>query len=105
MKINHTPAPWHTEPLGKGHWVYADGGQIAAVYGRGVTAESDGNLALILAAPDLLALAKRYASECAHCNGTGREPTLDELGRAGATVDCAPCADIRAVINKAEGRL
>ena len=44
---------------------------------------------------DLLALAKRYASECGDCAGT-RVCQDDE--------PCTECADIWAVIDKAEGR-
>ena len=44
---------------------------------------------------ELLALAKRHASECSECGGTG------------LIADCAlcDCADIRAVIARAEGRV
>ncbi len=48
---------------------------------------------------DLLALAKRYARECGTCEGRGFciEPIDHE------EIDCNDCADIRAVIEKAEG--
>jgi len=42
-------------------------------------------------AHELYALAKQLASECSTCNGIGDE-------------HCADCADIRAVIARAEGR-
>ena len=47
----------------------------------------------------LLALAKRYASECGTCEGRGFciEPIDHE------EIDCNDCADIRATIAKAEG--
>ena len=64
---------------------------------------SPANARLIAAAPDLLALAKQYASECGECNGTGEvdgDPERDSYAR----VNCPDCADIRAVIAKAEGR-
>lgn len=51
---------------------------------------------LIAAAPDLLALAKQYASECSECGGTGK--CLDDSS-------CEDCADIRAVIAKAGPRV
>ncbi len=57
---------------------------------------SPSNARLIAAAPDLLALARQYASECGDCHGTGIEIP------SGA--DCPHCADIRAVIAKVEGR-
>lgn len=65
---------------------------------------------LIAAAPDLLALAKKLASECAECRGRGY--TFSDDGITGFGPDdreptreaCADCADIREVIAKAEGR-
>ena len=47
----------------------------------------------------LLALAKRYASECGTCEGRGFciEPIDHE------EIDCNDCADLRAIIVKAEG--
>lgn len=50
---------------------------------------------LIAAAPDLLALAHQYAEECGDCAGTRVCPD-DE--------PCTACADVWAVIDKAEGR-
>ena len=47
---------------------------------------------LIAAAPELLAMVRRYASECANCVGCGLPET------------CADCAHIRRLIAKAEGR-
>jgi hypothetical protein len=55
--------------------------------------EALANARLWAAAPDLLAMVQRYASECAECGG---EPTDD-----GAP--CPECADIRAAIAKAAG--
>jgi hypothetical protein len=67
---------------------------------RGVAAEeSDANAALISSAPDLLDLAHQYTSECARCDGEG----LAVIGIEDV-IDCPDCADIRAVIAKAEGR-
>lgn len=54
----------------------------------------------------LLALAKQYASECSGCDGTGNANRfLDDSGIPSSTEDCEDCADIRAAINKAEGRV
>lgn len=58
---------------------------------------SSADMALIAAAPDLLALAHKYAGECGECYGTG-------VSRYTGTRRCELCADIRAVIDKAEGR-
>ena len=68
---------------------------------------------------DLLALAKRYASECAECGGSGllcgacgralspyeASGTAEELSCCTTPhrYVCDACADIRAVIKKAEG--
>jgi hypothetical protein len=51
------------------------------------------NVRLIAAAPELLALAHQYASECGDCAGTRVCPD-DE--------SCAACADIWRVIDAAE---
>lgn len=55
----------------------------------------------------LLALAKRYASECAGCRGTGVMLIWGENADHNDAWDhsepCDACADIRAVIAKAEG--
>lgn len=66
--------------------------------------------ALVLAAPDLFALAKQYASECAECSGRGFVHGDDGVSGCGpddvepTRHECTDCADIRAVIAKAEGR-
>lgn len=62
---------------------------------------------LMIAAPDLLALAKKLAGECAECRGHGY--TFGDDGITGFGPDdreptretCAECADIREVIAKA----
>mgnify|MGYP006890191537 CR=1 FL=1 len=53
----------------------------------------------------LLALAKQYAGECSECGGTGvlhDNSYVYPCQQAGGP--CPDCADIRAVIAKAEGR-
>jgi hypothetical protein len=65
------------------------------------------NAHMIAAASELLALAKRYASECGECEGSGHAPHYADRstpeGRAEPMfVDCKDCADIRAVIAKAQ---
>ena len=60
--------------------------------------------ALIAAAPDLLALAHQFASECAECGGVGEvKQGTDPTGEP-AMYHCDACFDIRTVIAKAEGR-
>lgn len=56
------------------------------------SAEAFANARLIAAAPDLLALAQQYASECGECAGVGITP--DDQ-------DCSECKLIRDVIAKA----
>ena len=61
---------------------------------------------LIAAAPDLLALAKRYASECPKCGGTGTyqyQFPLPDGAMAKPGESCAVCADLRALIARARG--
>ena len=60
------------------------------------------DMALIAVAPDLLALARRYADECGECHGTGR--ALVPRSEPPDYTDCPDCADIRSLIDKAEGR-
>lgn len=85
----HTPGPWEMAgPVGKGVWIQADSNpNVAAVHGA-YTAEGLANARLIARAPDLLALAKRYAGECPGCDGKGK--------------DCPACADLRLIIAKVE---
>jgi hypothetical protein len=58
---------------------------------------------LIHAAPDLLALAHQYASECAGCNGAGTWTKTSNISGPADRVPCEDCAGIRAVIAKATG--
>lgn len=52
-------------------------------------------------AQELYALAKQYAEECAACGGCGEcDVPVDGID----CIDCIDCADIRAAIDKAEGR-
>ena len=103
-KVARTPGPWTI----RHGCIYGtvperDPEYICEPWGRG-HAETQANMHLICAAPDLLALAKRYASECPKCGGTGLRDALGPDGFVTHTVDCAACADIRLVIEKAEGR-
>ena len=60
-KAAHTPGPWRVG----GSYVLAPDGFVALVGCIYRTfSVCDANAALIAAAPDLLALAKRYAREC-----------------------------------------
>lgn len=58
---------------------------------------------LIAAAPKMLAMLRRYASECAECDGTGQVRSFNPArqGHQHHAEDCVSCADIRALISKA----
>lgn len=74
-------------------------GEVAVIYPND-HAEADARL--IAAAPDLLALAKQYASECTGCAGEGSWIQITDIAGPATREPCADCADIRAVIDKAE---
>lgn len=113
----HTPGPWSNEriwdtPETRIH-ARVNGGvpvALAEVFTMWNVGEKEANARLIAAAPELLALAKQYARECAGCSGRGF--TVGDDGVTGRGPDdveptryaCEDCEDIRAVIAKAEGR-
>ena len=94
-KVAHTPGPWRVSPTNDCVIESEKHGNIALV---NLARMSAADARLIAAAPDLLALAKRYASECSGCDGQGNSK-LSALHPE----ECQDCADIRAVIEKAEG--
>ena len=115
----HTPGPWGLDNDARREryeiGINADVGVrivCSVEYGFDEPFESQqhANARLIASAPDLLALAMQYASECAGCDGRGF--TLGDDGISGHGPDdveptrhaCEDCADIREVIAKAEGR-
>ena len=121
-KVGATPGPWVAQESEHGEYPHVyrperidkDGLKywaecICVVYPRDRDDDrvhhpgASANAHLIASAPDLLALAKRYASKCGMCGGTGRRMALGPDGSETHTVACAACADIRAVIEKAEG--
>jgi len=107
-RVTHTPGPWRTHKHGPNPWwlVQVDGREVAEVDHGGVAVWNDpkhpdvvaANAHLIAAAPDLLALARKCASECAECAGTGI--IIGTL----PSEPCPDCTDIWAVIRRAEGR-
>lgn len=114
-KAQHTPGPWTVEGEGIRAIVRGADFTIVAVRHRLPKETHDANARLIAAAPDLLALAKQYASECSECGGTGAVQVCcgspDQSGSDDEvccgvpdTEPCGACADLRAVIEKAEGR-
>ena len=104
----HTPGPWHVGGgTGQRYQLSirsADGTTIGCVYGREDHAVVQADAALIETAPALLALARQCAAECAECNGVGLIRRVDFEGTPIEDVPCPDCADIRTIINKAEGR-
>lgn len=96
---DHTPGPWRVieaPQLETAVIVAAATTNVAILSWMGNAAkpieQRDADARLIAAAPDLLALALQYASECAECTGDGWS---DDTGQK-----CESCADIRAVIAK-----
>ena len=95
-KVGTTPGPWRVDEHNHCVIESARHGNIAIV---NLARMSAADAHLIASAPELLALAKRYASECSGCDGQGNSK-LSALHPE----ECQDCADIRAVIAKAEGR-
>lgn len=95
----HTPGPWIVIPSGHGHPTE----YLCVQYGADERYTSLEMLPLdahlTAAAPDLLALARQYASECADCGGSAEIQVSEHEAEP-----CESCAEIWAVINKAEGR-
>ena len=80
-KVAHTPGPWRATPHSSivGTGIVANRGIVVASV-LGVPEVCQANARLIASAPDLLALAKRYASECPKCGGTGLRDALGPDG-------------------------
>jgi len=104
VSATHTPGQWLVtadEDDEEGYSVtVADAlfDTIAQVTPQPKDGEELANARLIAAAPDLLELARQYASECLECSGLGYT-----LGPKAEHVDCPDCEGIRAVIARAEG--
>lgn len=104
----HTPGPW--EWWTSNSWRRlrsnpANGRDVGVIVpfvapdGHPDLEVSAADMRLIAAAPDLLALAKQYAGECGHCDGAG---VRYKRAIGPDKEPCPFCADIRAVIAKAE---
>ena len=117
-KVGATPGPWEAcrdnerEEYSIGKSLARVGIRLIATvqFGFDEPAESEqhANAHLIASAPDLLAVAKRYARECPGCGGTALVSRHIEGRDTQAAMDaddqpCDACADIRLVIEKAEG--
>ena len=100
-KAQHTPGPWHVLPTNDCVIESEKHGNIAIT---NLARKSVADARLIASAPDLLAIAKRYARECTECGGHGVVRLVDFEGTPIDDKPCHACSDIRAVIAKAEGR-
>lgn len=100
----HTKGLWSVETYDGGSFDISVHGPYYVICSRtGHSKRADeahANARLIAAAPDLLALAKQYASECEECGGSGE---IRFIGETDAQYQCNDCAHIRAVIDKATG--
>ena len=104
----HTPGPWSARPVDELDFRAPDHDDFCIVAENGLCPgivwqymdEGRANAALIAAAPDLLALAKQYAGDCVSCHGGGGYYGA----MSGTWYPCSACSNIRAVIDKAEGR-
>lgn len=86
---------------GRVFWEGADGRRqlLVDLYGAEDGAIREYVLRTLAWAPDLLALAKQYSTECLDCN-YGDGPT----GKTPEGEPCEWCGNTRALIDKAEGR-
>lgn len=89
------PKEWTASPYSSVVGIAITEGDKLIAGVRGERAVAEERARLIAAAPDLLALARQYASECGECAGTRVCP--DDSA-------CIECADVWKVIDKAEGR-
>lgn len=97
----NTPGPWHTD----GDCIHSAEGWIVASCHRFPNNDDTArprNALLIAAAPELLALAHKYASECGECGGSRVVLTENGDGQI-ADEQCTDCAFIWAVIDRAMG--
>lgn len=97
----HTPGPWVLEDEGGGEFSVVNREHAGDDWDICTVHSTKANAYLIAAAPLLLALAKDFVRECAHCSGTGFEPVF--CGDGVQSADCEYCADIRALIEAACG--
>jgi hypothetical protein len=106
----HTPGPWTASSGGKSNYVASVTALSTkakvfnvAMLARPMRGDVHANARLIAAAPDLLALAHRYANECGECGGRGRvnAPGQTPVSAECRTKPCHACAETRAVIAKA----
>lgn len=110
MSVQHSTTPWKAASGEKAadNWLIASLGQdehdvhwyvtTDLVRASEYYANPQADAYLMSASPDLLVLAHQYASECGDCLGTRVCPLCPD------DEPCHACADIWAVINKAEGR-
>jgi len=113
---DHTPAPWYAieEPHTAGACEEDAELRYFHIYGpdrrldqklhlTGFMRPADAHL--IVAAPALLEMVARYASECANCGGSGELIKNDRGGDPDHDYDepCSECKDIWDLVDKAKG--
>jgi hypothetical protein len=116
MNMTHTPGPWlfrgksssvHAPPQNGPGQNYQYGDQLFRFRDDDDDAASisDENLALVLAAPDLLQGLEDMIGHCQGCNGRGRfyGPVPGSPGSYASNQPCQDCNDARAAIKKARG--
>jgi hypothetical protein len=107
---SHSPGPWvsfYKDKYDEWHVgvPLSSGSMKLALFPDGCPTDNpEADCRLIAAAPDLLALAKKYASECAGCDGEGTWVRVTNIAGPAIKLPCEDCADIRKVIDKAEGK-
>jgi len=99
----HTPGPWR---LDRDNWNVYSSGMVAQTYGHHHNGEKQANAHLIAAAPELLELAKDYASlfDTYQMQGMTPDQLKPELDPDVFDDVMGRCAQIALVIAKAEGR-
>jgi hypothetical protein len=101
MSGQHTPGPWVYGVRDDGSIWLSLGDFRTGPHFQGDLVASEDDARLICAAPDLLALARRYASECAECGGRGEFTAHREDPGGHSVLECWECEGIRAVIERA----
>lgn len=97
MTTQHTPGPWRVQQVG------TPGYFVVRALCRGPLPMTEANARLMAAAPDLLALAHKYADECSECGGTATVWTHPPDPQDAKDLPCPACKDIWEVIERAEG--
>lgn len=110
----HTHGPWYVRDLHPTRATFNIGtnpsdpydGEVAVIFRNGSRIGAEANARLISAAPDLLKLAREYASACINCSGSAeitRNTSSDGDPLHDFAEPCPECEHIRDAIAKATG--